>query len=135
MTAPRTGTWKAATLLLLAAVAGGAIGSAVTARVSGHRSGGGPGHHGRDWYVDLLHRELELTAAQRDSVRLVLSRHRSAMDSMWAELRPRMDARRDAIRADIATLLTPEQRARYTELTARLDAERREKSKRDSTRQ
>ncbi len=128
----RTDTWKAVTLLLVAAVAGGTIGSLVTARALGR--GGDRGHHGSERYVNLLQRELDLTPSQHDSVVAILDRHRRAMDSMWSEWRPRMDARREAIRADVGRLLTTEQQARYQALTDRLDAERREKSKRDSTR-
>ena len=129
-----TSTWKAAILLLLAALCGGAVGSLVTARVVGNRLTGpeGPGH-GAEWYVDMLTRELDLTRAQRDSVRAVLRRRRGPLDSVMATLRPDMDRMRDSIRGDIRTLLTPTQQARFSEVTARLDARRRNSMKRDST--
>ena len=126
----QTGTWKAAVLLLLAAIFGGAIGSVVTANVMEHRPG--LGGRGSAWYVDLLEQKLELTPAQRDSVRSVLKRHRGEMDSIWGALEPAMEQMRAAIRADIRLLLTPEQQARFSEVTAELDARRRERMKRDS---
>lgn len=129
----RADTWKAGVLLLLVALAGGAVGSVVTARTVERHRGPERSRHGSDWYIDLLEKELALSTAQRDSVRAVLARHRSAMDSIYAELRPRMEARREAIRADVRALLSTEQQGRYTALNARLDAERREKSKKDST--
>ena len=129
----RTDTWKAVVLLLLATFAGAAVGSVVTSRMHGEHRDGAHGHRGSDWYMDLLKAGLQLTAAQQDSVRQVLDHHRGAMDSLWADVGARMDAMRQAIRADVRTLLTPAQRERYAALTARLDAERRDSTSRDST--
>jgi Heavy-metal resistance len=116
----RTGTWKAAVLLLLAALVGAAAGSALTLRFSGSHEGG----HGSARYVALLDRELRLSPAQHDTVQAILQRHRNAMDSLWQEIGPRLDARREAIRSEIRMQLTPEQQQRYAGLTARLDSER-----------
>jgi Spy/CpxP family protein refolding chaperone len=126
-------TWKAVILLLLAALLGGAVGSAVTARTFGHRHepGGGPGRN-TEWYLDLLRRELDLTPGQQDSVREILRRGRGEMDSIWATLGPRMDQMRERIRADVRATLTPEQQAKFAQVTARLDARRREMMNRDS---
>ena len=134
MSALRGDTWKAVVLLLLAALAGAAVGSVVTSRMHGQHRDGAHGHRGSDWYVELLDRELQLTPGQRDSVRQVLAHHRGAMDSLWADVGVRMDAMRQAIRADVRTVLTPAQRERYAALTARLDAERRDSTSRDSIR-
>jgi Spy/CpxP family protein refolding chaperone len=129
----RTGTWKAVGVLALAAVAGGVVGSAVTV---GLGRGGREGHgHGSGWYIDLLDRELQLTAAQRDSVRAILDRRQGSMDSILAEMRPRIEAARAVIRHEISGQLTPEQQKMYVDLTARLDAERRDKNQRESKRQ
>jgi Spy/CpxP family protein refolding chaperone len=126
-------TWKAVGMLLLAALVGGAIGTAATVGVRERRHEqsrrGGSG-----WYVEMLTRELSLTEAQRDSVQQVLTRHRAGMDSIWAEMAPRMRAWREGVRADVRSYLTPEQQTRYAELTARLDAEREGRQKADSTR-
>ncbi len=126
-------TWKAGLLLGLAALAGGAVGSALTVRAMHERHGTGGGQrHGGDWYVELLDRELKLNTTQRDSVRAILRRHRDDMDSIWGEVNTRLDQMRDTIRAEVRVQLTPEQLTRYSEVTARLDAERRE-MKKDST--
>jgi hypothetical protein len=126
-------TWKAGLLLCLAALAGGAVGSALTVRAmhGRHWPGGGP-RRGGDWYVDLLDRELKLNGTQRDSVRAILRRHRGDMDSIWGEMNTRLDQMRDTIRAEVRVQLTAEQLTHYAEVTARLDAERRE-MKKDST--
>jgi Spy/CpxP family protein refolding chaperone len=130
----QTSTWKAVFLLILAALLGGLLGSAATAWTL-DRAGRdhGRSRHGSDWYVKLLSRELDLTGTQRDSVRAILKRHRRGMDSLYATLRPGMEERRNAIRADIRTMLTDSQQARYAELSARLDARRREKLQQDTT--
>jgi len=120
-----TSTWKAGVMLVLAAAAGGAIGSVLTAR-AGH----GTGHdheRGYSWYVEMLDRELKLTPAQRDSLVAILRRRDGSMDSLWAEMRPRISTLRESIRSEIRAQLTAEQQARYGEITARLDAERRRK--------
>lgn len=128
----QTGTWKAVGMLALAAAAGGVVGSAITANASREeRSGRG---HGPTWYVDLLDRELELTPAQRDSVRAILDRREGSMDSILAEIRPRIDSARQIIRGEISGQLTPGQQEKYRQLTARLDQERREKAQRESKR-
>lgn len=129
-----TKTWKAASLLLLAALLGGAIGSVVTARTLGRgQLEHGRRGHGSEWYVDLLTRELDLTPPQQDSVRALLGRRRQGMDSLYALIRPSMEEIRDSIRADVRQMLTPSQQERFTALTARLDARRREMKQRDST--
>lgn len=129
----QTRTWKAAVLLLLAAALGGAVGSVTTARLMAHGTSPYDSNgHGSEWYVDLLTHELKLSASQQDSVRAILRRHRGALDSLSAALTPQMDRIREAIRADVRTQLTPAQQARYTEVTARLDARRRDKMRQDS---
>lgn len=121
-----TSTWKAAALLALAAVAGGSAGSAWTARRSE-----GPERRGYGWYIELLRNELDLTGAQEDSVRAILRRRDQTMDSLWAEIRPRFDAARSAVRAEIAGQLTTAQQTRFAEVGARLDAERQERQRRE----
>ncbi len=125
-------TWKAGLLLLLAALAGGAIGSAITVG-SLDRHGGRERRHGAEWYVELLQHDLDLTPAQHDSVQAILRRHGNDLDSARSALAARLDQMRDTIRAEGRTQLTPSQLARYAELTARLDAERRDMMKKDST--
>jgi len=129
----QTGTWKAVAVLALAAAAGGVVGSALTLGLgrSGHEGRG----HGSNWYIDLLDHELKLSAAQRDSVRVILERRQGSMDSILAEMRPRIEAARAVIRNEISGQLTAEQQKLYVDLTARLDAERRDKNKRESKRQ
>ena len=119
-------TWKAAALLALAVIAGGAAGSALTAHSAACTAGTTASKQPGEGFVSLLTTELALTAAQQDSVRVVLARHNGAMDALWDEIRPRVDSLRGVIRSEIAPHLTADQQAKFTVLTARLDAERRE---------
>lgn len=126
----QTGTWKAAGMLALAALAGGFVGSAITAR---SRGGDRDDHgHGPTWYIDLLDKELTLTPVQHDSVRAILDRRAGSMDSILAEMRPRIEAARQVIRSEINGQLTPAQQQQYRALTDRLDAERKERQQRES---
>lgn len=122
---------RSATLLLLAAfLLGGVAGAAVHAnlerRPSAHEGEPrSPGH-----FLDRLTDDLKLTAAQRDSVRLVLDRYHPRMDSMWQSIRPRFETLRGELRSEIRIYLTPDQQRRFDELLERRDAERR---RRDTT--
>jgi hypothetical protein len=128
-----TTTWKAAALLALAVVAGGAAGSALTSRSDACSASGTKSKAPGEGFVALLTDELALTPSQQDSVRAVLARHQPSMDALWEEIRPRVDSVRTIIRSEIAPHLTPDQKPRFAALTAQLDAERkeqREKNKR-----
>ena len=119
-------TWKAGILLLAAFVLGAAVGGAVTARVSHHSFWEGKPRDRMEGYLRLLGENLDLSSAQRDSVRGILERHRGDMDAIWQEVAPRYETMRSQIRSEIRTQLTPEQQRKYADLTARLDQERRE---------
>lgn len=125
-----TSRWKAIGLLLLAGLLGGVAGSGITAWTVGGYHGRGDHRRGSDWYVELLQRELDLSTTQRDSVQAVLERYAAPMEAVWTDMETRIDSLRSAIRADIRVQLSAEQQARYTEVTARLDAERRSHRKR-----
>ncbi len=103
--------WKAGVLLIAVFLAGALVGG-VVARLRP------PMMQGRDANGMLKHMTemLDLTPVQQDSIKAVLERYRPAMDSAWAEVRPRIETVRARIRSDIAVLLTAEQRAKYEEM-------------------
>jgi hypothetical protein len=117
---------RAFILLVAVFLAGAAVGW-VGHDLRGEGSGRG-GRRGVDAMVGRLSRELRLSAAQRDSIRVILERRRAETEAIWREVHPRYDAIRDAARAEIETHLTPEQRARYDRYTEEIDR-RREKRK------
>jgi len=115
-------TRSAAVLLLAAFLLGtlvGAGGHLLADRTEGRDRG--PRDRGRGGYLDRLTRDLALTEAQRESVRVVLERHRPAMDSLRREVAPRFETLQQTIRSDIRTQLTPEQQRKLDEMTSRLD--------------
>jgi Spy/CpxP family protein refolding chaperone len=123
---------KLAAVGLLAAVfaAGGLAGwgGHEAAERDDHR---GPRRRGPDAMVEYLRRELDLSDAQRDSVRAIFARHRPETDSLWAQVRPRFDSIKTRMRAEIDAQLTPEQRVRHQQLIDKAEHHRRERA--DST--
>src|SRR5881394_4612911 len=116
---------KLAAVGLLAAVfvAGGLAGWG--GREAVERDGRGP-RRGPDAMVAYLSRELDLSSAQRDSVRAIFARHRPETDSLWARVRPRFDSIKARIRGEIDAQLTPAQRARHEQLIKEAEHHRNE---------
>jgi Spy/CpxP family protein refolding chaperone len=81
---------------------------------------------------DLLDR-LELTPEQRERVDVILERRRSEMEEFWDEHRPALRAIADSARAELRSVLTPEQRLIEEEFRAarRKHMERRDAPRRD----
>jgi hypothetical protein len=119
----------AVTLLLAVFMAGGVAGWAFGSRYSMPR----PGGRGPDAMAGFLTRRLNLSDAQRDSVRAILARHDPEMRAILGVVRPRMDSLRAALHAEIAAQLTPAQRERHARLMAELEHHRQERERRDST--
>jgi Spy/CpxP family protein refolding chaperone len=126
----RSKAWALA-LLVAVFVAGGAVAWGLEDWMGDGRGGR---RRGTDAMVNFLDERLDLTAAQRDSVRAVFVRHRAAMDSIWSEVHPRVDSVRALMRAEISAQLDSGQRERYTQLVARHGHQhRRADSARDTT--
>ncbi len=122
---------KLAAVGLLAAVfvAGGLAGWG--GREAAERDDRGPRRRGPDALVSYLSRELDLSSAQRDSVRAIIARHSPETDSLWARVRPRFDSIKARMRTEIDAQLTPEQRARHQQLIEQAEHHRKERE--DST--
>ena len=116
----RSKVWALA-LLVAVFVAGGATGWQLRGMTAVRRL---PRYRDADAMVAYLGKALSLSAAQRDSVRAVLQRHRSEMDAIWKQVHPRVDSIRSAIQAEIGTLLTAAQQTRYGDLLARVEQRR-----------
>lgn len=112
-----------AVALLVAVFAAGAVsGWAMQAWADGRPSK--TVRRGSERTVMFLAGELDLTAAQQDSVRAVFARYKGAMDNVWRDVRPRFDSVRALVRADVMTHLTAAQQERYRGLIAKKDEER-----------
>jgi Spy/CpxP family protein refolding chaperone len=75
-------------------------------------------------YLDRLTTQLRLNETQQQRVKAILEQYSAPMDSLWAEIRPKYEPLRQAMRADIRQVLTDEQRTKYEEMLRRYDAER-----------
>ncbi|MDX2193300.1 MAG: periplasmic heavy metal sensor [Gemmatimonadales bacterium] len=114
---------KALALLGVAFGVGVLTGAAGMAMADGRKAPVAPGR-GPDYYLQRLTGALDLSAGQRDSVKAVLDRHAPEMERVWDEVRPKMTAVRQRIRAEIRVQLSPVQLKQYEALLARDDAER-----------
>ena len=122
---------KLAAVGLLAAVflAGGLAGWGGHEAAERDGAGGGKGERrGPEAMVAYLSHELDLSGAQRDSVRAIFARHRPETDSLWAQVRPRFDSIKAKMRAEIDAVLTPEQRVRHQQLIDKAEHHRRERA-------
>jgi Spy/CpxP family protein refolding chaperone len=118
MTTPRR---NAVVLLIAVFVAGlvvGVGGVAIAERVGIHVLS----HEQHRGYLDFLSQRLDLTPAQRDSVRSILERHRPTMDSMRAAVAPPFETLRKQIRSEIRAQLTPEQQLKFADLGRKNDS-------------
>ena len=64
-------------------------------------------------------RDLALTDSQRVQIRAIFEKHRPVIDSLMGEAMPKIRALRDSTDAEIASILTPEQRERFEKLSPR----------------
>jgi len=74
---------------------------------------------GLDRMMAELNEELRLDAAQRDSVRAIIQRHRTRMTAVWETVRPHFDSMRAQMDSEVARQLTPEQQAKYRDHVTR----------------
>lgn len=63
-----------------------------------------------------LFEQLDLTDEQRARIRAIVEASRPAIDSVFRLTAPQIAAIHDSVRAEIRTLLTPEQQERFDEL-------------------
>ena len=73
-------------------------------------------------HLDL---RLDLTDAQRAQVESILLRRHARIDEVWSGARPRVRAEIDAANAEIARVLTPEQREKFETMKMRMGHRRR----------
>lgn len=111
---PSRSHWVAAGLLTSACFVGGVAGWALNGWAAGRA------RHDRDpdATIAYLSKQLGLSAGQQDSVRTILERRRWEMDSLWRDVRPRIDSLRTAMQVEIEEELTPAQRSHFRELMA-----------------
>lgn len=67
-----------------------------------------------------LDRHLDLSDEQRAKIEEILDRRHERMNSIWASVRPRVRAEVEQTNAEIESVLTPEQRAKFAKMRMRL---------------
>lgn len=117
----RSQAWAAA-LLVAVFLAGGAAGYWFRDYSYGER----PEPRMRDTgaMVTYLTHQLGLDAAEQESVRVVLRRHRAEVEAAWRDVHPRFDSLRAVMEAEISARLRPTQQQRYRDLVTRLARQR-----------
>lgn len=119
---------KAALIVAVAFVAGLFVGIAGD-RVALIRTGRLFPRHGGAFaanrVVDHLDRQLQLSHAQRTSIQHIIDQHHARIESVWKNVRPQVRQEIDATKAEIETVLTADQRAKFREMQARGDGHRR----------
>ena len=77
--------------------------------------------------------QLDLTPAQKTQIDAIMARRRARTDSLWRTDGARIRAAVDSTRAEIRTVLTPQQAAEYDRLREQHEQERkRKRAQRDS---
>ena len=116
---PATKTTIAAVLVLVLTFGAGFIGgAAVHHLLIAHRESIPP--FAMHAMVNRLDRRLDLTDAQRQQVEEILTRRRARINAMVTGVHPRVRAELEATNAEIAKILTPEQRAKFEKMRMHL---------------
>jgi hypothetical protein len=124
-------TLRAVVLLLTVLAAGAAIGWFAHDKVRDARRAN---RYNSERVVKRLTNELNLDAAQQKAVLAILDNRRVDIDSLSVDVYPRFDAIRRLANAQIDSVLTPEQSAKFREDVRERDERRAERRKRYSGR-
>ena len=108
----------------LGCVTGASLDSAYRLQASGSERQDVRGRRGKEDIFESMRRDLDLSERQAADIRAILDQTRNDYRALRAEVRPRYDALRQNARAQIRTLLTPDQRQRFDALVAERDARR-----------
>lgn len=129
-TTPSANTkWIAALVVVVAFVSGVLVGIAASHFMMrrGHRP-----HmtkRAAHFMVERLDRRLDLTDEQEKKIEAIIARRHARMEQLWGSVHPRVRAEIDATNKEIATVLTPEQRARFEKIKMRVGPPRRHRGR------
>ncbi len=116
-----------ALLIIFSAFSLGVLTGILVMNLVPHRNpGAAPGPAG---VMDELAREVKLDSGQRTQVEQILAETRQKFESLQDQTRPQFNEIRQASRARIRAVLTPEQQARYDEWNRKRDARRQQREK------
>jgi Spy/CpxP family protein refolding chaperone len=81
-----------------------------------------------DRMTERLAGELDLSSQQKTQVQQIIERHRAIIDSTMKSVRPQIRKELDATNAEIETILTPEQRARFANFRMKIGSRHRDRN-------
>lgn len=113
-----TRTTLVAVLVLMLTFGAGFIAGAAAHHLMGHRDG--IPAFAMHAVLNRLDRHLDLTDAQRAQVEQILRRRHANINAMRTGVRPRVHQELEATNAEIAKVLTPEQRAKFEKMRMHL---------------
>lgn len=105
----------------LAAAAGFLLGAVFSDFYRMHRMPGPPRHAMGGGPIEMFSRELDLSDGQKEKMKTIFEKYQPEMEKAMEANRPKMDAVRQRLKAEINTVLTPEQRKKMEELEARFE--------------
>lgn len=115
---PATRTTLVAALVLVLTFGAGVIAGAAAHHLFGHRDG--IPAFAMHVVLNRLDRRLDLTDAQRAQVEAILRRRHANINAMLGGVRPRVHQELEAANAEIAKVLTPEQRVKFEKMRMHL---------------
>ncbi len=110
----RVAAFASVAALFLVGVLVGGLGTQLLSVNRPHRPG--PGGFRGDHFLELLERELALTADQMRRIDQILEQSHAQGDALRREMLPRLRSTRAQTRDRIREVLTPEQQAKFEEL-------------------
>jgi hypothetical protein len=105
---------RGALLLVLVFIAGVSSGILYERQQSPRHEGASADTH---TVLRRLATELDLSPTQQEAIDQILARHQKDIESTWHEVQPHVHAALDAAEREIVTVLTPEQAAKFRQLT------------------
>ena len=115
--------WIAAVVVAAAFVAGVLVGVAGAHFFLLHHRPRVP-HRAAHFMVERLDRRLDLSDEQEKKIEAIIQRRHERMNAIWSESRPRVRAEIEAANAEIAQVLSPEQRTKFEALKMRMEGGR-----------
>lgn len=118
MSATKT-TFIAVIILVLTFSAGAIVGVFADRMLLMHGRFGPRPHAERfatNMLVNRLDRRLDLTDAQREQIQEILDKRHERVLALWSDIDPRVRAEIEGANAEIAKVLTPEQRRKFEQL-------------------
>jgi Spy/CpxP family protein refolding chaperone len=125
VSASKTTTTILAIIALLATFGVGMLAGIAADRALILRGGHRRTPHSAAFMMKRLDKTLDLTPQQEREVEAILRRGHDRVTGVWGSVRPRLRQEVEQTNAEIARVLTPEQRAKFEKIKMRMSPRRR----------